>query len=294
MALVAQGAKAPEYPIGTHAAVCVDVIDAGFFPPGPKSKDQTQPVQKTKLRFYYEAQNEAGEWAGYYVDWFGTLSLGTKSMLSKFLEPWRGKPFTDEERRGFDIERFEGCPAFISVAPREGSEYVDVAAALPVPRGFEVPAIPHDYVKDRDREEPMAVKHSYEKCLAKMRGTAPARTTATPQTRQHPVDSRPVQTRGVQVPNDYADGDPLPARPVDANARQAAAARAAAARAALVEDDGGSMHPPAPRPPARAVAQEQGRQTMRAAAIQQQRPAQHPDFADFPGALEDPDDDLPF
>lgn len=268
MALVAQGSKAPEYPIGTHAAVCVDVIDAGWWPPGPKSKDQTEPVQKCKLRFYYEAQDEAtGEYEGYYVDWFGTLSLGAKSMLSKLLEPWRGKPFTDEERRGgFDIERFEGCAAFISVAPREGSEYVDVAAALPVPRGFQTPTVPADYVNDRDREEPMAAKFTYEKCIAKMRGTAPARTTATPQTqtRQHPVDARPVPHRGVQVPDTYADGDPLPPRPAAAP----------------------------PRAPARAVAAEQGRATMRQAAIQQQRPTATPD--DFPSALQDDEDDLPF
>lgn len=283
MALVASGSKAPEYPIGTHAAVCVDVIDAGWWPPGQKSKDQTQPVQKCKLRFYYEAQDEStGEFKGFYVDWFGTLSLGAKSMLSKLLEPWRGKPFTDDERRGgFDIERFEGCPAFISVAPREGSEYVDVAAALPVPRGFQTPTIPHDYVNDRDREEPMAVKFSYDKCLAKMRGTAaPAARATAPAPRQHPVDARPVPHRGPQVPNDYADGDPVPAQPAPRRAAPAA-----------VQDDGGSMQPP--RVPARAVAAEQGRQTMRQAAIQQQRP-QPSDFSDFPGALQDQDDDLPF
>jgi hypothetical protein len=126
----------------------------------------------------------------------------------------------------------------------------------------------------------MAVKFSYEKCLAKMRGTAPARTTATPQTqtRQHPVDARPVPHRGAQVPHDYADGDPVPAP--------------RAPRAAAAVDDGGSMHAPAPRPPARAVAAEQGRATMRQAAIQQQRPAA---VDDMPSALRDDDEDgLPF
>jgi hypothetical protein len=45
-----------------------------------------------------------------------TASLGKKANLRKMLEAWRGKPFTDEELKGFDLTKLLNAPATLVVS----------------------------------------------------------------------------------------------------------------------------------------------------------------------------------
>jgi hypothetical protein len=64
-----------------------------------------------------------------------TLSLGEKASLRKDLESWRGKSFTDDELRGFDLTNLLDKWCMITVQHREsnGKTYADAVAVTPVP-----------------------------------------------------------------------------------------------------------------------------------------------------------------
>jgi hypothetical protein len=53
-----------------------------------------------------------------------TLSLGKKSVLRKHLETWRGRPFTDEELKGFEV----GKKAFMDFNSMLEQSAVSIAA----------------------------------------------------------------------------------------------------------------------------------------------------------------------
>lgn len=68
-----------------------------------------------------------------------TNSLGNKATLKKILEGWRGKRFTDEEAKNFDISKLIGVGCQLQVIHSkpddEGNVYANVSTVLPAPRG---------------------------------------------------------------------------------------------------------------------------------------------------------------
>lgn len=180
MPMYASGGTVTKKPTGSFPAVCVDVIDAGWFEPSADAKKEgrTDWIRKCKIRFYYEGEveqldEETGEpvldedgeavmiEGGFYADLFATLSIAPNSILGKFLEGWRGQQFTELERRKWDVEQVIGHPALINVVESSNAGYYDVKAASKVPKALKgsVPAIPADYVRDQDSEESMASRH---------------------------------------------------------------------------------------------------------------------------------------
>jgi hypothetical protein len=66
-----------------------------------------------------------------------TLSLNERANLRKMLESWRGKPFTDEELRGFNITKLigVGCQLQVVQSQANGKTYANVSAIVPLPKG---------------------------------------------------------------------------------------------------------------------------------------------------------------
>jgi hypothetical protein len=95
-------------PPGLHRAVCVDAVDLGLVesPFGTK--------HKVKLVWQTEARNKEGE--RFQIRNVYTASLAEGSNLRRDLEAWRGRPFTAEELRGFDIEKLIGVNCQVSVS----------------------------------------------------------------------------------------------------------------------------------------------------------------------------------
>jgi hypothetical protein len=231
MALFASGGLPVRKPTGSFPALCVEVIDAGWFEPH-KNAERQEPVQKCKLRFYYEGDLAAldtdgepvldsndepeVEYGGFYADIFCTLSLGKKSILGPFLEEWRGKAFTDAERRKFDVQQLEGIPALINVVEGQTEGYYDVKSAMRVPKAMQnsVPQWPDGYERDRDSDEPMASRHP-RPSLAKKKATAAPTPAPRPRPTPAPV---PAATRKVAseeradaMPRTRKAAEPLPA-----------------------------------------------------------------------------------
>lgn len=69
-----------------------------------------------------------------------TLSLGEKANLRRDLESWRGKPFSEAELSGFDVERLVGVNCFLNlvqVVAQNGRTYTNIKGIMPLPRGIE-------------------------------------------------------------------------------------------------------------------------------------------------------------
>jgi hypothetical protein len=73
-----------------------------------------------------------------------TLSMHEKSNLRKDLESWRGKGYTEEEARRFDVTKLLGKPCILNIIHEPGKKdatknYVKVASVNKLLKGQECP-----------------------------------------------------------------------------------------------------------------------------------------------------------
>lgn len=90
-----------------------------------------------------------------------TVSLHEKASLRKDLAAWRGKDFTDDEARAFDVSKLIGAYAMVNVAISEtnGKTYSNVAGLTALPNSLKAnkPAPVHENIKFDLDEPDMAV-----------------------------------------------------------------------------------------------------------------------------------------
>lgn len=132
-------------PAGAHLAVCDQVIDLGIQDGG-----QYEPRQKIYLRWQIPGERVEWEKDGRTMEGPAvigrtfSLSLSEKSNLRPVLESWRGRPFTAQELRGFDIKNVLGAPCMVQVTHetlRDGKQFAKVAAIMSIPKGTAKPQI---------------------------------------------------------------------------------------------------------------------------------------------------------
>lgn len=124
-------------PAGTHAARCIQVIDLGV---------QATPFGDVpKLRITWELPDEKAvfdEKKGeqpFVVSKEYTRSLYEKSNLYKDLVSWRGKEFTEDELRGFDVDKLLGAPCLLSVVHKtteKNKTFANVSSISKLPKGM--------------------------------------------------------------------------------------------------------------------------------------------------------------
>lgn len=73
-----------------------------------------------------------------------TLSMHEKSNLRKLLASWRGKDFTEEEAKCFDITKLLGVPCMINVIHKPAKAdptkiYEEISNVSPMPKGVKCP-----------------------------------------------------------------------------------------------------------------------------------------------------------
>lgn len=155
MAIVAKasGGNYNPAPAGTHAAVCVDVVDLGVLEVnfGGKTKKQH------KINIVWQIDEMRDDGRPYQVQKRYTLSLHEKAGLRKDLESWRGRPFTPQELEGFDVETIlsVGCMLNVIHNMKDGSTYANVAAVMKLPKGMPAPGM-KEYVRVCDRQPAQA------------------------------------------------------------------------------------------------------------------------------------------
>lgn len=82
-----------------------------------------------------------------------TASLHEKAKLREHLESWRGKRFTTEELRKFDLEALIGvnCRLQILHTQKDGKTYANVNAIMPLGKTEQKIAVSKDYIRKKDR-----------------------------------------------------------------------------------------------------------------------------------------------
>ena len=70
-----------------------------------------------------------------------TLSLADKAILRKDLEAWRGRAFTVEELKGFDVKQLIGAACQLQVihTRKDSKLYANVGAIMALPKGVKAP-----------------------------------------------------------------------------------------------------------------------------------------------------------
>ena len=131
------GYQAPEP--GTYIARCVRLIDLGT----QINEYQGVARQQHQILVGWELPNELieeGEAAGqpFYTAKFYTLSLHEKAKLRQDLINWRGKAFTQDELKGFEMKNILGAPCMLTISETETGR-TKVTSVTALPKGTVVP-----------------------------------------------------------------------------------------------------------------------------------------------------------
>lgn len=144
-------------PEGSHLAVCDMFVDMGMQDShfGAKHKIYLR-WQIPSLRVKYEkdgvqVENPMAIGATY------TLSLSEKSNLRPMLQSWRGRAFTPDELKKFDVTTVLGKPCMITVThkPKDGGGvYTNVGVVAKLPAGVPAPQLEGDVlIYDQDNTD---------------------------------------------------------------------------------------------------------------------------------------------
>ena len=134
---------------GTHAAVCVDVVDLGMV----DTEYMGEKKKKHKIYIAWQIGEKRGDGNQFELRSYYVLSLHEKANLRKDLESWRGRRFTLDELQGFDVGPLVGASALLNVLHNEskGKTYANVAGVMPLPNGMTAPEA--NYVRAKDRTD---------------------------------------------------------------------------------------------------------------------------------------------
>ncbi len=152
MSLIISASGGGNYPerkpleAGAYAAVCDMIVDLGVQPsPG----GQFAPKRTVMIRFQIPSERveitKNGETKSLPAVISRTLglSLNEKATLRQLLQSWRGKAFTPEELKRFDLANVLGKPAFINVthSVKGDRTYANLTSIMPLPKSMTAPAL---------------------------------------------------------------------------------------------------------------------------------------------------------
>jgi len=156
-------------PPGVHVGRCVALIDLGTQEVEFQGEKKLQ--HKAVVRWEVLGEDDAG--VPLTVDIEGrempmtvskryTMSLNSKSRLRADLAAWRGRDFTPEELKEFDVSKLLGAYAMLNVQENKvenGKTYTNVASITPLPREIakHKPTGVHDLVRFNMDNPDMAV-----------------------------------------------------------------------------------------------------------------------------------------
>jgi len=156
MGLVAKEGESSFTPVptGMHLARCYRVVDLGT----QKSEylGTVKYLSKVMLQFEVHGEDENGrpmlttKGEPMTISKNFTLSLAEKATLRKDLQTWRGREFTAEELRGFELKNVLGAWAMISVIKttgNNGKEYTNIAGIMQVPPQIKKAGLPDGHNK---------------------------------------------------------------------------------------------------------------------------------------------------
>jgi hypothetical protein len=168
------GGNFKRVPAGSHIARCFSVADLGT----QTTSGQYGVTTNRKIRLAWEifGEDENNEPLTIDVDGVAmpmtinktyTLSLGEKASLRKDLSAWRGRDFTEEELKGFNVTSVLGiyCMLNVTVSDSNGKTYSNVAGISPLHKSMAKPDPVHkNQVFDLDNVD-LDIFHSFHEKL---------------------------------------------------------------------------------------------------------------------------------
>jgi len=133
-------------PEGLHKAVCVDVVDLGIV------DGQFGPRHKVRIVWQLEDVSP-DDGKRFLVSQMFTLSLNEKANLRKTLETWRSKKLSQDDLKGFDLEKLIKANCQLQIIHNitdEGRTFANCQAVIPLGKG-EAKLSPQDYIRHKDR-----------------------------------------------------------------------------------------------------------------------------------------------
>lgn len=140
-----QRPKQPPIPAGMHVATCYYVVDVGTH----HFNWQGEAKSNRKVYLGFEVHGERitipskdGEPEKNLpraISQDYTISLDKKSNLRKVLDSWRGKAFTPEELKGFDLKNILGAPCMLNLAHSVCGQYANIIGVVPMMKGMDAP-----------------------------------------------------------------------------------------------------------------------------------------------------------
>lgn len=148
MSIIARNAGGGDYtPIeaGNYPAICYEMIHIGTV------EEEIMGTKKklNKVRLSWELPTEMKVWKDgeperpAAISKEFTLSMNEKATLRKCLASWRGKDFTEEQAKEFDITVLLGKPCMLNVihkSSKDGAKtYAEIGSVSPMPKGMTCP-----------------------------------------------------------------------------------------------------------------------------------------------------------
>ena len=139
-----EGVKREIIPSGNYVARCYSMVHVGTVEEDYMGESKVQNKARitwelpTEMRVFKEENGEQPM----VISKEYTLSMHEKSNLRRDLESWRGKGFTEEEARNFDVTKLLGIPCMINIIHRTskgGTEYATISTISPLPKGLTCP-----------------------------------------------------------------------------------------------------------------------------------------------------------
>ena len=124
-------------PAGSYTARCSALIDLGAQTSLWEGESKT--AHKVLLSFEItDSDTRRADGSAHIVSKRFTASLHAKSGLRKFLESWRGRPFTPEELRGFDLKNVLGQVCLVGVVHdvKGDRTYANLGSVMKLPKGM--------------------------------------------------------------------------------------------------------------------------------------------------------------
>lgn len=149
MAINAESKSAPRELIeaGLHMARCIKMVQVGTVKELFKGESKT--MQKVRIGWEFPEllkvfDEKKGAQPRMYEQEF-TLSMADKANLRKLLTSWRGKAFTEEEAKSFDITKLLGVACLINLTHKPAKAdptkfYEEISGITPLMKGQKCPA----------------------------------------------------------------------------------------------------------------------------------------------------------
>ena len=130
------GEKSSSFPsvsVGVHKARCIKVIDLGT----QKNEYEGNITWKRQVLVIWETPDQTNETSEpLTISKFYTLSLHEKSNLGIDLTSWRGRAFSETEKKGFDIANLIGQPCMLNVI--QGNKNNKIGSVMPLAKSDKI------------------------------------------------------------------------------------------------------------------------------------------------------------